>query len=235
MTELTELTERDDVDLRPLIGPEVLDQGSRPTCATFAISACHEAVTAHRDGAEPDNYAPEAIWWWSLPRGKAGANGMYVADVMEAVGQGGQPPLSTWPYNASLGDGTEDPPPAAEAARPWDTATLERVAIAGDGVEQAIEDVLAAGYPILLGVAVTQGFMSPGAGGRVDAPRPNSYIYGGHAITVVGAVTLPGYGRHLFIKNSWGPGWGAGGYAYVPLAYLAYFGIDAAAPVPVEG
>jgi hypothetical protein len=225
------MTGRDDIDLRPFVGPDVLDQGSRPTCATFAISACHEAVTAHRDDAEPDHYAPEAIWWWSLPRGQAGPNGMYLDDVIEAVGQGGQPPLSTWPYNASLGHGTEDPPPAAEAARPWDTAAFDHLPLANDGVEDALEDCLAAGYPVLLGIQVTDEFTYPDAQGRVEVPSPWSRSQGGHAIACVGAATLPGHGRHVLIKNSWGDRWGAGGYAFLPMAYLARYCFDACAPV----
>jgi hypothetical protein len=230
-----------DVDLRPYLGPTVLDQGSRPTCATFATSACHEAVTAHRNGVDPaaqdptpvEHYAPEAIWWYCTQQGWAGANGLTIPNVMAAVADSGQPFLSAWPYDATLGDGTEDPPAAAEAARPWDRAEFRRLALAHDGVEAGLEATLASGYPVLLGVQVTNEFYSPDAQGRIEVPASRSRGLGGHAITAVGAATLPGWGRHVLIKNSWGEGWGAGGYAFLPFDYLRNYAIDAAEPVPV--
>ncbi|MDR1265528.1 MAG: C1 family peptidase [Propionibacteriaceae bacterium] len=252
--------ERPDVDLRPLLGPQVLDQGQRPTCATFAASACHEAITARLDlilaqpspqtassddSAGPDepdrvrsqsapavvgHYAPEALWWYCHQRGWASANGLTVPDVIAALRDSGQPGLALWPYDPGLGAQTEDPPAPAEAARPWDRAELVRLRLAQDGVEAALEDNLAAGRPVLVGLQVTDQFYAPDADGRVELPDAKAVVHGGHAVTVVGAATLPGYGRHLLIKNSWGPDWGAGGYAFVPLDYLKRWGIDAAAP-----
>ncbi|MEW5705145.1 MAG: hypothetical protein AB1781_11265 [Pseudomonadota bacterium] len=33
--------------------------------------------------------------------------------------------------------------------------------------------------------------------------------------------------RHLLIRNSWGDGWGLGGYAWLPVAYLESFAVQA--------
>jgi C1A family cysteine protease len=49
----------------------------------------------------------------------------------------------------------------------------------------------------------------PGAG---EATR------GGHAVTVVGYDERTD--REFIIRNSWGIGWGDGGYGYLPYGYL---------------
>jgi C1A family cysteine protease len=62
----------------------------------------------------------------------------------------------------------------------------------------------------------------------VKAP-PGDY----HAVVVVGASDHPTKGfRRLLIRNSWGSGWGAAGYAWLPTNYLISFGAEAAVVGP---
>lgn len=76
---------------------------------------------------------------------------------------------------------------------------------------------------------VHSGWASPG-GGKGDKPVPVSYVHGGRKTTLKlpvikrsgsadggHAVTIVGYTPQGFIiQNSWGPGWGAGGFALLP-------------------
>jgi hypothetical protein len=52
-------------------------------------------------------------------------------------------------------------------------------------------------------------------GGRLETYRPVT-IRGGHAVSIVGYT--PG---HFIVRNSWGTGWGDGGFAYAADAYAA--------------
>ncbi|MXW41512.1 MAG: hypothetical protein F4X48_05455 [Acidimicrobiia bacterium] len=52
-----------------------------------------------------------------------------------------------------------------------------------------------------------------------------------HAVLVVGARTHERV-RTLLVRNSWAPGWGAGGYGWLPLDYLISFGALAGAIDP---
>jgi hypothetical protein len=50
-----------------------------------------------------------------------------------------------------------------------------------------------------------------------------------HAVVAVGAATsTDGTTRRLLVRNSWGPGWGVGGFGWMPLEYLTAFAVEAA-------
>jgi hypothetical protein len=98
--------------------------------------------------------------------------------------------------------------------------------------------VLQMGYPVILEFTTTSDFEHPGAGGYVNYTG-NSTSLGGHAVHAVGYLTnlqvvagatlagidilgvpLAAGGGYFIIKNSWGDGFGDGGYVYVPYSYV---------------
>jgi C1A family cysteine protease len=102
------------------------------------------------------------------------------------------------------------------------------VVIAHDGVEDAIEDELAAAHPVVLVVEVSTDFQYPEADGFIPVPPITAAAAGYHAVLIVGAWTDPIHGRVFLIRNSWGQYWGAGGYGLLPPDYLVNFGAQAA-------
>ncbi len=75
---------------------------------------------------------------------------------------------------------------------------------------------LASGAPIVAGLNVHAEFTGLGADGVLNAAPPGS-SQGGHAVCIVGYRS----DGHFILRNSWGTGWGANGFAYVSEAYLA--------------
>ena len=76
---------------------------------------------------------------------------------------------------------------------------------------------LATNGPILAALSVDQTWDSATAtGGNIDVFMPNT-ARGGHAIAIVGYLAS---GRFI-VRNSWGTGWGDGGFGYVTPAYIA--------------
>jgi C1A family cysteine protease len=70
--------------------------------------------------------------------------------------------------------------------------------------------------PILVGLSVDDSWDNATAtGGRIDTFHPAT-VRGGHAVTIVGYRTD---GRFI-VRNSWGTGWGDGGFGYVTPAYV---------------
>jgi C1A family cysteine protease len=102
------------------------------------------------------------------------------------------------------------------------------VVIAHDGVEDAIEDDLAVGHPVMLVLEVSTGFEHPEPDGFIPVPPITAPTAGYHAVLIVGAWTDPTHGRVFLIRNSWGEYWGAGGYGLLPVGYLIDFGAQAA-------
>jgi len=216
----------DDIDLRGLVGSDVLDQGYRPTCIAFASSAAHEALlgTPHQPS---QHLAPEALWWHATRVGMTSCDGMVLGDIEFALKGPGQPDLALWPYNPTLGAGTEEPPDDL-ADPPWHRARLEGLPLCHDGVERALEDALQGSHPVILIVEVTDEFHTPDVDGIVAIPEVTASAGGYHAVVCVGAATHPVHGRLLLVKNSWGTDWGRGGYCWLPVEYLIAFAGEAA-------
>lgn len=220
------------VDLRHLITPDVRAQGARPLCLPFSASFAHEAMLTATTADPPEPLAAEPLWQHCVNAGLAGHEGTTLRAVTEAASNVGQPVEAVWPYNDALGSGTEPTPPTATAA-PFKTADLFELPLAHDGVEDEVEVALTAGLPVVVVVEVTAEFEHPDTFGEIDVPPLSAPVNDYHAITAVGTATNPeGTARRLLIRNSWGPGWGAGGYGWLPYDYLVAFAVQAAAIDP---
>ncbi len=76
---------------------------------------------------------------------------------------------------------------------------------------------LAAQRPVLVALQVDKSWDNAKAnGGKIDNFQPAT-VRGGHAVSLVGYRTD---GRFI-VRNSWGTGWGDGGFGYVSPAYIA--------------
>jgi hypothetical protein len=211
------------VDLRPLLAP-ALDQKTRPVCVAVTLTAAHEALRAQEATAAPEALSPEPLWGYAVSTGAAGPDGATLASGCDGLAVVGQPPLSEWPFDQTLGVGTQSPP-AAAGPPPWRTANGAELRLAHDGIENAVENTLAAGQPVLLAVEATREFRLPPRSGEIALAPLNTPLGEGHAVLAVGAATHPSRGRQLLIRNSWGPRWGAGGYGWLQLSWIAAFGI----------
>lgn len=202
------------VDLSDLFD-DALDQGPRPTCVAVALADMHGRL------AQPQYRAAIETLWWDLDqRGLTGPDGVLVGDAADALSRTGHCTDAEWPYDPLLGHASQPPPPTA-GTPPWDCARLQPFTLGQDGVEDALEDVLAGGQAVMLVVEVTDEFEAADlVSGRIAVPDIRAPSGGFHAVLAVGAWTEPGFGRALLIRNSWGPDWGALGYGLMPVEYL---------------
>lgn len=216
-----------DCDLRHLLGKDVPWQGPRPLCLPFAVSGIHAGARSST-GTDVEELAAEALWRDCVRNGKASAGGTTLSAIDDALTNSGQPPASVWPYNSTLGAGTEDPPSAAAAAA-WHKRELVPVSLRHDGIEQDMQDQLARGRLVLAIIELTAEFWSAAPDGTVAVPPVTAPPGDYHAVIVAGVGSRqPGPHTAFLIRNSWGSRWAAGGYAWLPVAYFRDFAVQAA-------
>ena len=220
------------IDLRHLLTPAVRAQGPRPLCLPFSTSFAHEAARATAAASAAEALSVEPLWQHCVHAGTAGHDGTTLRAIGDAIEHTGQPLETIWPYNDTLGPGTE-PAPATATAAAFNTADLFDVPLAHDGIDDDLEATLTAGLAVIVVLEITNEFENPSVDGEIDLPALSAPVNDYHAVTAVGAATnAAGDSRRLLIRNSWGPGWGAGGYGWLPYDYLVAFAVQDAAIDP---
>ncbi len=208
----------DEVDPRADL-PPVFDQGQLGSCTANATSGAFQ-YDGMLDGQNPGLLARLWVYYQerklegSLGRGDTGAMGSDAFKVATALGI---PPETAWPYDITTFDPAQ-PPQAATAdeghyklVKPYATPPQTQL---------AFKQVLSNKQTISFGFSVYQSFESPDVArtGIVPMPGQGESQLGGHETLVVGY--LKSEPNYALVRNSWGAGWGIGGYFLMPWQYL---------------
>lgn len=193
-----------------LIQTPVRDQGSRTACVGFAVAAAHEWMRPSTVRSVED-----VLWAAHKIGGDPSVEGTTVEFALQGVQRHRHAEEAAWPYGfpAFPGDRPDD---AKDTTRQVELTAWH--ALATLDLDSIAEEV-ARGSAVVLTLAVV-----PGAwpmSGYVDAPVGRK-TPGAHAVLAVGSATLANEPRAL-IKNSWGTGWGHGGYGFVSSRYIDYY------------
>lgn len=195
------------VDLRPNLLP-VRYQGRRQSCLAFASSTAHECQTL-----SVEHLCVEYLFFHAVTRtlGQNPHAGTTMAATAAALADEGQPVETAWPYTPDqLSPWT--PPPVT---LPLHKTVMTPGTLSFNGVVARVDG----GIPVVLGLVITDAFYRPDGHGRVPDRTPD-IERGGHAVLAVGhGVDCHGEPL-LLVRNSWGLGWGQGGYAWLTRAYV---------------
>jgi hypothetical protein len=204
-------------DLTPAFG-SIRDQGPRPTCLAFAVSDAHAALFKPFQAFSVDYLFYHAVQ--RMPDrnpGKAVSTSVASAALLAE----GQPIESDWPYQQRLPtDLTKWIPPAG--LLPF----RKGISFVVTSFQQ-ICDAIKAGIPMVLILRISLAFYKPQRSGAIEFinAEPDT---GTHAVVAVGLGATQKQ-RYLWIRNSWGSGWGINGHAFLPEAYVGARCISAAA------
>lgn len=160
-----------------------------------------------------------------------GDTGAFLRATMGAMVLFGVPPEEYWPY--IIADFDKEPSAFCYAfAQNYQTIKYFRLdppVTKKDVLLNRIKTLIAYGLPSMFGFTVYDSIGQAGGDGKIPYPCPGEKIAGGHAVVAVGynnkmkiKNTICGKETTgaLLIRNSWGTGWGEGGYGWLPYDYV---------------
>ena len=208
------------VDFRKLMD-EVRDQGSRPTCVAFALTAAHEKWRVAAENISED-LCEEFLYWAAKKVDMNGLAGTSLNSAAKALGDTGQPNEDSWPYDSEFDDSLSnlEPPALLDFDK---CIQLETEAL--DLTLTEIKSRLSSEDAVVLVVPVCDSFFITDDG-FMQLPSPEEIIADLHAVLIVGYDDSLHNGV-LMIRNSWGADWGDEGYGYLPYSYFESFALDA--------
>ncbi len=203
------------IDLREFC-PAVYDQGQLGSCTSNAVAgACEFAWIREK---KPNSYTPSRLAIYYDERvieGTPGTDsGAQVRDGLKVIHEKGFASESFWPYD--VGKFATRPPQTY-----YSNAAFEKVVsyAAVPQTHYAMKKALTNLDPIVIGFTVYESFESDSVAtdGMVPMPKADEQVLGGHAVLIVGYSDPD---QAFIVRNSWGMGWGMGGYCYMPYQYL---------------
>lgn len=206
-----------------------LDQGKRPTCSSFAAVAAIE-IMLRKKGINK-KLSPQYIYYSSKPKcqqQKCQKRGAWVETAFKYSSQqvaANIPTLADCPYNAinDKNNQTQIPLVAGCQRGKVKITRYTKVKTAADIIRELKRD-----YPVIGAFKLSKSFYkNRGYVFLKDADTLGEDAHAkGHALLLVGIMQLPpklhtSEGKFcLMAKNSWGPGWGIGGFSCLSAKWI---------------
>lgn len=211
-------------DLRLLpYEPLPYDQDYLGSCTGNGVAGAFEFVNRKQGLAD---YIPSRLFIYYEERRIINSipydSGAFIRDGLKVVNKLGAPHESMWPYNINAF--AQEPYPGV-----YDDAALHQTiqyAFVDNRIQTPVKQAIAAENPVIIGFTVYPWFEDVRSNG-VCTPVAGQPVLGGHCVEIVGYETSrPMFGNskvYAIIRNSWGTGWGEGGYCYMPLSWLCNY------------
>jgi C1A family cysteine protease len=220
------------IDLREWCSP-IEDQGTLGSCTAHAGVGVIEYYERKSFGRHMD---ASRLFLYKVTRNLMKMKedtGAYLRTTMGGMVLFGVPPEEYWPYREDEKEFDQEPPAFCYAfAQNYQTVKYFRHDPPETKAEEILRKVKAylfKGHPAMFGFTVYSSIEQADKTGRIPFPSPKERIEGGHAVVAIGyddkMKIKNKYGKietsgALLIRNSWGNGWGEGGYGWLPYEYV---------------
>lgn len=196
------------------------DQGGQNSCVGWATAYVlksyqerieHNHILAKPDGSPQWQKVFSPAFVYNLLNNSRDGGITYI-DALNLLSSQGVVPWSDMPYNP---DDFRSKPTASllQRARAWRIDYWRQVNVLDP---KELKAHLNAGYPVMLGAVIDQGFYKARKG-HVWKKREGKSL-GGHALVLVGYDDSK---RSFKVINSWGPRWANGGFGMIDYAWFA--------------
>jgi hypothetical protein len=198
------------VDLS-MYDPPVGNQGQVNSCVSWATGYTLLGWYANHLGDAGTPYAPMYVYSQLVNGQNVGTTFDGNMSIEAQQGIDTQADYTQGNYNYT------NQPTAAEKTNAANYKSTGYSSLLGSGTAQTVvENALAAGYPVAVGIPVYSNFYNAtAAASYVDVPPSGSTFYGNHAVA---GVKYDANG--LWIENSWGTYWGLNGYVELSWAFV---------------
>lgn len=205
--------------------PPVINQASTSSCVGQSFKAAFE-IKESLMGLPHEPLSALQPYYHSRrmtqPSGPLFDGGTYIRMCARAVRKLGMAPEKQWPFTNLFRRVGRRPPPRVDMAGFLRSGCeFFRISAIGDAKIRAIIDALMEGDPIVFGTRVSDDFMRNDGSNVIRMPQAGDRIVGGHAMVIVGC-RFHEQRFQILVRNSWGPDWREGGYAWLDTDYVLW-------------
>ncbi|MEV4457139.1 C1 family peptidase [Microbispora sp. NPDC049633] len=205
--------------------PPVVNQRTVPLC-TAAVAAGIAGFYARRNGER--DFTPSVLFNYRTSRlimGDRNRAGSTLLRSFDAWNRFGMLEEEEWPFTEDRAN--TDPPPRcfrrAAARRGIEYDCVFRDAMPVESRLRLLKEFLVGGVPVAVDIPLHPVQMSSFRTHVMPLPPKDAKKYGRHVVVIAGYDDRPrgedAAGAFL-IRNSWGSGWAADGYGWLPYSYL---------------
>lgn len=204
------------VDLKPDVF-EVENQGQIGSCT--ANAGCSALEMLYNRNKTPVDLSRLFLYYYTRKLGGLkGDVGAYPRDIGKALKAYGTCLEETWKYDGTLVD-TEPSAPAKTEANSFKISSYEQ--IVGSTRLDQVKSLLSQGIPVLLSITVHNGFFSLTGNWKSHTwdwkTSLTNPVKGGHEMLIIG---YDDNAQRFLVENSWGAGWGDGGFCGIPYSIM---------------